>query len=50
MEGRREPITFANAPTVEHEGRHYLTDEAAEVLADQLAEKYSSLLAKLAEE
>ncbi len=49
-EGTREPITFANAPTVERDGRSYLTEDAAEVLVAQLADEYATLLSKLAEE
>ena len=50
VQGRREPITFADAPTVERDGRRYLTNEAAVELGDQLAARYGSLLQKLSQE
>ena len=44
----RDPITFHDPPTVEHDGRTYLTDEAAKALGDRVAARYASLLERLA--
>lgn len=49
-EGTAPPLTFHNAPTVEIEGKLYLTDAAAEELGDRVAARYSTLLERLAAE
>jgi hypothetical protein len=49
-EAHREPVTFHDAPTVERDGRRYLTDEAARELGDRVAARYSTLLDRLAQE
>lgn len=49
-EDQGDPITFANAPTRERDGRQYLTDEAAEVLGAHVAARYADLLERLSQQ
>jgi hypothetical protein len=49
-EGQREPLTFTNAPTYEADGVTYVDEDAAIELGERIAERYETLLARLANE
>ncbi|MGN7187709.1 hypothetical protein [Microbacterium enclense] len=46
----REPLTFANAPTVTRDGRQFVEHEAGLALIRRIAHQDASLLERLAQE
>lgn len=48
VEGNSEPLTFANAPTTERDGRRYADRDAALELARRIANDDAELLERLA--